>query len=129
MSLLLLKHLCSDFSCLYQIKKRCFPIRKMRKFSIIFLKNLLLKLLHQINFISMLFISIIRVNIPKIKLICYLQHPPNKFFAIFFHISEALIYKEILIRDRFKDDVISGRMVRLTQDHISHLYQKITSHS
>ena len=86
LSLLLLKVLRSDFNCLHQIKKRCSPIQKIRKFAIIILKHLTLELLLQINFTRILFIGIIRVNIPKIKLICYPQCPLYiflKFSSIF----------------------------------------------
>ena len=69
--------------------------------------------------------SIISVNIPKIKIICLPQYLLNKCFAFFPHILGALIYKKILNRGWSKDDVINGNMARLTQDHISHLYQKI----
>ena len=79
----------------------------MRKLAIIFLNNPVLELLHQINFISILFLSIISLNIPKIKIICFPQYPLNKCFAFFTHISGALIYKEILNCDWSKDDVIS----------------------
>ena len=67
--------------------------------------------------------DIIRVNILKIQ---KKTSPTStqQIFYFFLHISEALIYKKTLICDWLKDDVISGRIARLTQDHISHLYQK-----
>ena len=66
--------------------------------------------------------SIISVNIPKIKIICFPQYLLKKYFAFFPHISGALIYKKILNRDWSKDDLISGKMAGLAQDHIFHLY-------
>ena len=43
----------------------------------IFLNNAVLELLHQINFISILFMNIISLNIPKIKIICFPEYPLN----------------------------------------------------